>query len=392
MLISINKLMKRRRSIQKPSALIRIARPSVDRREIDAITGVLKSGRLVQGDAVANFEEAVARRCQLRHAIAVNSGTSALELAYKLAGISPGDTVLVPSFTFCATANAAEILGANVRFCDVDLETFNASNATLEPALTKNTSAVCVVHQFGLMADMTSISRLLGKRTLIEDAACAIGATFKGKPIGHFGTCAILSFHPRKAITTGEGGMILTNHKLLADQARALRSHGIGSGVLRFAPLFADEHAPGHNMRMTELQAAIGNIQLSKLDLILKRRRRIARWYHDELSHLQEIQLPTEPTDRLHTYQSYVCLIRKNSKRTGAHIIKALAQAGIESRPGAHAIHTLSYYRKKYHIQPSALPNSLFAMQNSFALPIYPTLKEAEVDRIVTIVKKIFSI
>jgi len=367
---------------------IRITTPAFTPDEIRAVCDVLQSGWLTQGKAVKRFEEKVATRCGAPFAATCNSGTSALQLAYLAAGICPGDEIIVPSFGFVATANALETIRAKIRFCDIDPQTFNASSADFEHALTSSTKGLVTVHQFGQMSGTKYITKLARDRQLllIEDAACALGAQEDNKHPGHLSDCATFSFHPRKIITTAEGGMVVTRNQTLHETVLALRSHGM-TGLMNTS--IQDCSLVGYNMRLTEIQGALGELQVNRLDEIISRRRQIARCYNDRLKKCSTLTLPTENPGSIHTYQSYVCLLQKDCTLTGNDIIAKLAAKSIESRPGAHAIHTLPYYKTKYGLDSHSLKNSTYASEKSFALPIHQGLSDSDVEEVVTALKEI---
>ncbi|MHC4799992.1 MAG: DegT/DnrJ/EryC1/StrS family aminotransferase, partial [Planctomycetota bacterium] len=284
---------------------IPLAKPSLDEREVKAVRRVLSSGRVVQGSEVETFENTIAEMHRAQHCIVVSSGTAALHICYLALGVGPGDAVFIPSFAWPSAANMAVVVGAHPVFVDVLPATYNIDPADLRIRIQQCTEhkwgiprAVVPVHEFGLAADMDTILNIAREFDLVavEDAACALGATYKGKPVSTFGKMAIFSFHPRKAVTTGEGGAIITNDDFLAEKCRMLRNHG---QVFRNGK--RDFQVAGLNYRMTEIQAAIGQVQLNKFPEILKRRREIASQYLSELSKFLGISLPANNPE--HTWQ-----------------------------------------------------------------------------------------
>ena len=377
---------------------IPITKPSLDQADRLSVLDPLDSGWLVQGPRVAQFERAVAEYVGTPHAIATTSCTAALHLALLALGIGRGDEVILPSFTFVATANAIECTGARPIFVDIDLSTFNLSPADAEAAVTERTRAIIPVHLFGLAADMDATLALADRHglTVIEDAACAIGTTYRGRHVGTLGTIGCFSFHPRKVITTGEGGMAVTGDPELATRLRALRNHGtMVSDLERHrtgCQTLPDYPLSGLNYRMTDIQGALGASQMTRLESLLQRRQQLAGRYDVALSGMPGLVTPMCQSASRHSYQSYVCRID-----TGAldctlaqgteirhHLMAALDEAGIATRQGTHAVHMLSYYRERYALVADALPHSQTADQLSIALPLYPQMTEAEQDEVLT--------
>ena len=368
-----------------------ITRPALDAREIEAIRAPLLSGWVAQGPQVEAFERAVARFTGAGHAIATSSGTTALHLALAGLGLGPGDEVIVPAFTWIATANAVEYVGARPVFCDVSVRDFNLDPKRLERCVSKATRAIIPVHLFGLPTSMGPLLERArgGKLLLIEDAACALGTYIDDVHVGTLGQAGCFSFHPRKIITTGEGGMVVTDDDELAARCRSLRNHGAGepgpAGLGAFDRL-------GFNYRMTDLQGAMGVVQMDKLDTILRRRAVLAGRYDALLADLPWLRVPQVPRGVTHAYQSYVCLFAP-AEPTPANcpalhtarnsLMRSLAQRGVTTRPGTHAVTTLGYYRDRYGIDPNQFPGALLADRLSLTLPLYPQMTEAEQDYVV---------
>ncbi len=294
--------------------MIRLSKPDIRDEDIARAVAVLRSGMLVQGENVLAFERKLAAFADLPHAVAVSSGTAALHLALKALDIGPGDTVIAPAFTFPATANVIELCGAQPVFVDVDPATFNLDLNSLEATLerlmanremARRVKAVLPVHTFGQMLDMEQLNAMCRRWNLpvVEDAACAIGATFRGRPAGAWGTMGCFSFHPRKAVTTGEGGIVTSDDDALANRVRALRNHGLDPT----API-QDFIMPGYNYRMTEFQAALGLTQMTKLSRIIPARR-VAALRYDALLASGPLQSPRVLPGANHVYQSYVALL-----------------------------------------------------------------------------------
>jgi dTDP-4-amino-4,6-dideoxygalactose transaminase len=368
---------------------IPITRPLFDDRESQAVADVLRSGWVSQGPRVGEFEAAFARYAGSRHAVATSSCTSALHMALVALGIEAGDEVLLPAFTFVATANAVEYCRATPVFVDIDLDTFNIDLGQIERRITPRTRAIMPVHLFGLAANMPAILDIARRHRLrvIEDAACAVGTRTSGRHAGTFGDAGCFSFHPRKVITTGEGGMLITDDGALAQRVRSLRNHAaVVSDLERHAangaqlPGFPEI---GFNYRMTDVQAAIGIAQMEKLDAILDRRRALAARYDTALRPISWLRTPHVPAGDVHSYQSYVVLIARDAPTSRDQLAAALEGCGIATRQGTHAVHALECYRTRYGLSPQDLPNSWEADQRSLTLPLYPTMTVAEHDRVV---------
>lgn len=355
-----------------------LARPRVGAEELEEVRAVLESGILTQGPKVAELERMVAELVGVPHAFATTSATTALHLALVAAGIGPGDEVLVPDFTFPATANVVVQQGATPVLVDVDLETFALDPGDLERRITPRSRAVMPVHPFGLSADMDAMAAIAERHGLavIEDAACALGATIDGRQVGSIGLAGCFSFHPRKSITTGEGGMITTSDDDLAGHIGLLRSHG---GV-REGGRFRFEVA-GFNYRMSDILAAVGVAQLRRLDEHLAARRALAAAYDERFAGWEALRTPVTPHGRTHTYQSYVVLLDEAVDRDG--VIAALAADGIESTIGTYALHAEPFFARTYGLHAGHLRRSWRAVRSTLALPLHGALREAEVDEVV---------
>src|SRR4051812_42057917 len=299
----------------RPPRRVQIAAPSMGEEEWQAVREPLLSGWLTQGPKVAAFERAFAERHKVKYALATTSCTTALHLALAALDIGPGDEVIVPSFTWVATANAVLYCGAKPVLCDVDRRTNNIAPASVAARITSRTKAVIPVHLFGLCVDMDALRAVLPPHIkILEDAACAAGAAYHGSPAGGLGDAACFSFHPRKSITTGEGGMLVTNNEALAQRANVLRNHGASiseeqrhQGAQPY--LMASFDALGFNYRMTDLQAAIGLVQLGKLDGFIAERQHWARFYAEQLADIEWLHHPVQPDDGRHAWQAYVTYV-----------------------------------------------------------------------------------
>jgi perosamine synthetase len=378
---------------------IPITRAVFDESEAQAVAEVLRSGWVVQGPRVAEFETGFKRYTALPEAVACTSCTAGLHLALLAEGIGPGDEVVVPSFTWVASANAVLYVGATPVLADVSLDTFNLTAEELERRLTPRTRAVMAVHLFGLAAEMAPIMELARARGLrvIEDAACALGTLYRGRHVGAIGDAAAFSFHPRKAITTGEGGMYTTTDPGRAARVRSLRDHGAAKSdharhTGKGAALLPVFEMVGYNYRMTDLQAAVGVAQLAKLETVLDARIARAKRYDELLGSIDGLVQPVEPADHRHSYQSYVCRVPVDeiSEREvrAAHgfrnaVMHALEEDRIATRQGTHAVHLLGYYARTYGLRPMDYPNAFAADHLSLSLPLYATMTDAEQDRVV---------
>ncbi|MDB2497681.1 DegT/DnrJ/EryC1/StrS family aminotransferase [Alphaproteobacteria bacterium] len=376
------------------SMQVPIARTQLTEDEIHSVLGPLHSGWLVQGPKVREFEEKWSAFTGAQHSIAVTSCTAALHLSLAALGFGPGDEAIVPAFTWISTANVVEHLGGKVVFCDIDLDTFNLDVAQLKSKITSRTKAILPVHLFGLAADMAAISDLAKKRHLwiVEDAACGFGSRHKRQHVGTFGDTGCFSFHPRKSITTGEGGMITTQSSELAEKLRCLRDHGAAMSDLQrhmgARPyLLADHPDAGYNQRMTDIQAALGAAQMDRAQAIIQERQRLASRYDAAFANLPWLKVPACPEGFEHSYQSYPCLFQPEpyTRESIPRINQArnawmdeLQQAGISTRPATHAVHMLKFYREKYQLKSEDFPNAWAANDCSISLPLFHGMTEAE--------------
>jgi perosamine synthetase len=378
---------------------IPISKPFFGEEEKRAIIEPLETGWVVQGPKVAEFEARFAAYAKTPHALATTSATTALHMALVALGVGPGDEVIVPAFTWVASANVVELQGATPVFVDIELDTFNIDVTKIEAAITKKTKAIMPVSLFGVSADMNAVMAIAKKHGLkvIEDAACATGAWYKGHHAGTLADAGCFSFHPRKAITTGEGGMLITADAKVAEHARSLRDHGATKSDLARhlgarSYVLPDFNVVGFNYRMTDFQGAVGVVQMGRLAHIIEERTVRAKRYDAVLSGLGWLRPPTTPADYVHGYQSYVCLFRPEAP-TVANVetlharrnalMDALEGAGIATRPGTHAVHMLGFYRERYGIKPEDFPNAYLADRLTLALPLYAQLTTEEQDYVV---------
>jgi perosamine synthetase len=377
--------------------VIQIAKPSMDEREWLALKEPLESGWLTQGPKVAAFEQAFAERHQVKHAKAVSNCTTALHLALLAVGVKPGDAVIVPSFTWVSTANAVEYCGAKPIFCDIDPQTYNMDPHSLEKtigdALSKgeNLKAVIPVHLFGLCAEMDSILKIAKFHNLavVEDAACASGSLYKNHPAGSMGDVGCFSFHPRKVLVTGEGGMCTTNNEALAEKIDCLRNHGASfSEEQRHhsnAPyLMADFDCLGYNYRMSDLHGAVGLVQLEKLNGFITERNKWAALYDRELASIGWLTLPARLTDYKTNWQAYVCRVKDDAPCSRDQLLAMLYEKGISCRAGTQAVHMLGYYRNKYQLSEDHCPVSYATYHDSIALPLHNRMTEQDYNYIIS--------
>ncbi len=357
---------------------IAIALPVTGEEEWAALKDPLESGWLTQGPKVAAFEKTFAARHDVAHALATTSCTTALHLALATLGIGPGDEVIVPAFTWVSTANVVLYCGATPVFADVDPATFNLDVEDALRRVTSRTKAVIPVHLFGLCADIDALRTALPDHVrIVEDAACAAGAAYKGRPAGGLGDFACFSFHPRKSITTGEGGMLTTNDPALAEKAEKLRNHGasVSEEVRHNGPrpyLLPDFNLLGFNYRMTDLQGAVGLVQLGKLDDFIAARARAAAAYRDALSGLNWLRCPDEPMDGQHAWQAFVTYVDPDGAPLARNdIMERLEARGIATRPGTHAVHMLGYYRERFGLNPDDYPGARDCDRHSMAIPLH---------------------
>ncbi len=369
---------------------IQISLPSTGEEEWQAAREPLMSGWLTQGPKVAAFEKAFGERHQVPHALAVTSCTTGLHLALVGLGIGPGDEVIVPAFTWVATANVVLYCGATPVFADVDPVTCNIDVADVRRRLTQCTRAVIVVHLFGLCADMYALRAALPAGVkIIEDAACAAGASFKGTPAGGLGDVAAFSFHPRKSITTGEGGMVTTRDPDLAGLMEKLRNHGaeISEEQRHKGPrpyLLPDFNLLGFNYRMTDLQGAVGLVQLGKLDRFIAERQQWAEFYRERLSALGWLRMPVFPETGNHAWQAFVTRVDPaTAPMPRNELMERLQQRGIATRPGTHAVHILNYYRDRFGLAPDDYPGARDCDANTMAIPLHNRMSDEDYDYVV---------
>lgn len=391
---------------------IPITKPFFDNCEKEAILKALETGWLVQGPYVAEFERLFSEFTAAKFAKAVSSCTAALHLALDSLDIKSGDEVIVPSFTYIASANAVEYTGAGTIFCDIELKTFNIDVREAEKILAndkkRKIKAIMPVNLFGLCADLPEITELAKRYNLkvVEDSACGLGARIGGRHSGTFGDVGCFSFHPRKAVTTGEGGMLVTDEAKIANKVLSLRDHGASMSDFdrhkgKNGSLLPEFKMLGYNYRMTDLQGALGVCQMKKASMIIEKRKSIARRYNEALKDSPALLAPYTPEGFIHSYQSYVCIFTggKDISRLTMNMIDGinaarndfmmkLEEKGISVRQGTHAVHTMGYYKQKYNLEDMDYLYSYAADRLSVALPLYAEMTDEEFSHVIANIKE----
>ena len=355
--------------VQGEGARIRLGRPDVGARELAEVEEVFESGMLTMGPKVPEFEAELARACEVSYALAVSSGTAALHLAVGALGLEPGDEVLVPAYTFPATGNVVALSGLRPVLVDVDPVTMNVDPAKIEVG--PRTKAVLAVHLFGRPAPLEELPDGL---LVLEDAAGALGARRRGRACGGLGLLGCLSFHPRKIVTTGEGGAVTTNDAAVAEAVAAARNHGWRSLVPPDLP------APGLNYRLSDILCAVGLPQLRRLDELLAARTRIAAGYTERLRHLP-VLLPSAEAGDVHGWQAYVLQVADRDR-----VLAELRTQGIEAQIGTYALHRLGAYRDQ-----GSFPGATQVFERALALPFHTQLTDADLDRVAGALDKLVS-
>jgi perosamine synthetase len=338
---------------------VRLAWPDVGAEEAAAVAEVLETGQLTMGPTVAEFEAELARACGVEHAVAVSSGTAALHLAVLALGVGPGDEVIVPAYTFPATANVVALAGARPVLADVDPQTFNLDPAKVE--LGPRTKAIVPVHLFGRPARLEGLPE-----PLLEDAAGALGARYRGRPCGGLGAAGCLSFHPRKIVTTGEGGAVTTNDAELAERVRSYRHHGWSP-----SDRYNDIPSGAFNYRLSDLLCAVGIPQVRRLEQLVAARERVAAGYAERLAGLP-VRLPTADEGDRHGWQAYVVQLDRRDEA-----MARLRASGIQCQIGTYALHRLSAYRDQ-----GRFPGADVCFERALALPLHSRLTHSDLDRV----------
>jgi len=373
--------------------MIPIAKPFLTKDEAQGAYDTILTGWVTQGPKVEEFEKKFCEYTGAKYAAAVSNCTTALHLAMIISEIGAGDEVITPSMSYVASANCIKYVGATPVFGEVDKETYNLNVSHAESLITEKTKAIILVHQLGMPADIDAFRKLTDKYKikLIEDAACAIGSSYKGKKIGSHSEIVCFSFHPRKVITTGEGGMITTSDESIYRKVKLLRQHGMSvndrerheAGKL----IFEDHIVLGYNYRMTDIQAAIGLRQLEKLDHIIEERRKIALKYIEELKDVDCIELPEEKTGYFSNYQSFSIYLKESAPVSRNEIMQKLLEAGISSRRGVLTAHRETSYLDNY--KDLKLPVSEDACDRSFMIPLFIPMDSEDIEHVISTIKQI---
>ena len=382
---------------------IPISKTLLRENEINAALIPLKSGWLVQGKKVLEFENQWSSFTGTKYSIAVNSCTSGLELALRAMGIKSGDEIIVPAFTWISSASVIEHVGAKPVFCDISIDSFNVDVEKIEKLITKKTKCIIVVHLFGRAADMVSICDLAATYNLkiIEDAACGFGSYNSGEHVGTIGDIGVFSFHPRKSITTGEGGMVVTNNPSYNVEIRKLRDHGAKISDLQRHEgaqpyLLAEHDVAGFNYRLTDIQASIGVEQMKRCFQIIEERRQIAKTYINNFRSLEYLVTPQIDEVETHGFQSFACLFKpidlnlqnlETIHTLRNNWMRKLQDSGVSTRPATHAIHMLQVFAEKYGLKPTDFPNSLLANHCSISFPLYNGMSNKEQEYVIDQVK-----
>ena len=362
----------------------------IDNKDIKEVVKVLKSEWITQGPKVEEFEKAVAKYCQVKYAVAVSSGTAALHAAYSIAGIGPGDEVITTPLTFSATANCIIHCGGKPVFADIQEDTLNIDPKEIEKKITKRTKAIASVDFAGHPCDYDEILKIAKKHKLlvIEDAAHALGSEYRGKKIGSFADMTILSFHPVKVITTGEGGMILINRKDFYEKLKILRHHGIIKKPEKGSWYYEIEN-PGYNYRLTDFQCALGISQLKKIDKFIKRRREIVAKYNKSFKNIKEIIIPKEKNYVKSAWHIYPIQVQGIDRR---EIFEQLQKQGIGVQVHYLPLHLQPFFQKKFGYKAGDFPKAEKYYQRAITLPLFPKMTNGEVNRVISTVKKVINL
>lgn len=370
---------------------INVMVPWLGQEEVDAVAEAIASGWIAQGPRVAQFEQAFAETMQARYAVATSSCTAALHLSLVVAGVGAGDDVVVPSLSFVATTNAVRYVDANPVFADVDPLTGNVTGHTVAEALTPHTRAVIAVDQGGVPVDIDDIRSFTDQLNIvvIEDAACGAGSTYRGRPVGAGAEVAAWSFHPRKLLTTGEGGMLTTANPVWADRARHLREHAMSvSAADRHASVLppAEEYPEvGFNYRMTDLQAAVGLVQLGRLPEIVARRRELAVRYQEAIDEIPGLRAVADPEYGTGNFQSFWIEVGDLYPTDRDGLLEALAAAGISARRGIMAAHRQRPYLDL--IPDAGLPVTELLNDSTLIVPVFHQMTQEEQDRVIAVLR-----
>ena len=367
--------------------MIPIAKPYLTNEEAQAAYDTILTGWITQGPRVAEFEEKFAAYTGAKYAVAVSNCTTALHLAMIVAGVSAGDEVICPSMSYVATANCIRYVGAKPVFAEVNPVTYNLDVEDTERKITSRTKAILLVHQIGMPADIDAFQKLADKHglKLIEDAACAAGSSYKGKKIGSHSELVCFSLHPRKVISTGDGGFVTTNNEAYYQRMKLLRQHGMSvNDRVRHESsklIFEDHVEVGYNYRMTDIQAAVGIKQLEKLDWIVAERRKIAMKYHEAFKDIEYIRLPLEEEGYFTNYQSYSIYLKEDCPVSRNELMQKMLDDGIATRRGIMTAHRETAYKSEY--ADVSLPVSEDACDRSIILPLYIPMKDEDIWKVI---------
>ncbi len=367
--------------------MIPIAKPFLTKKEAKAAYDTILTGWITQGPRVAEFEQKFAAYTGAKFAVAVSNCTTALHLAMIVSGVGQDDEVICPSMSYIATANAIKYVGAIPVFAEINPTNYNLDIADVEKRINAKTKAILLVHQIGMPADIDAFKELAAKHhlKLIEDAACAAGSSYKGSKIGSHSELVCFSFHPRKVISTGDGGMITTNNEAYYNRLKLLRQHGMSvNDRTRHESskvIFEDHLEVGYNYRLTDIQAAVGIQQLEKLDWIIGKRRKIASRYHKAFKHIECLQLPLEKKGYFSNYQSYSIYLKDNCPISRNELMQKMLDAGISTRRGIMTSHRETAYKKE--CEGISLPVSEKASDQSIILPLYIPMKEEDIQKVI---------
>jgi dTDP-4-amino-4,6-dideoxygalactose transaminase len=374
--------------------MIPIAKPYLTEEEAKAAYDTILTGWITQGPRVKEFEEKFAAYTGAKYAVAVSNCTTALHLAMIVAGVGPGDEVICPSMSYIATANCIKYNGAKPVFAEINPDNYNIDLADTEKKITSKTKAILIVHQIGMPVDIDAFTKLADKYglKLIEDAACAAGSAYKGKKIGSHSELVCFSLHPRKVITTGDGGFITTNREDYYERMKLLRQHGMSvNDRVRHESskiIFEDHVELAYNYRMTDIQASVGIKQLEKLDWIVGERRKIANAYNEAFKYIDCFQLPIEKEGYFSNYQSYSVLLKENSPIARNELMQQLLDMGIASRRGIMTSHRETAYKTEY--AGLSLPVSEHVSDNSIILPLYVPMSQDDITTVIDGIRSIF--
>lgn len=362
------------------STQIPLVRLSLSPDDIGSVVDVLRSGQLVSGPVVESFERQLASYLKVRYAVCVSSGTAALHLGLMALGIGRGDEVVVPAFSYPASANAVEIAGARVTFVDSRPDCFNMDTSKIENIITSRTRAIMVVHNFGWPVDIAKVRSLSAKYDIpiFEDAACALGSSLRGERCGNLGRLAAFSFHPRKIVTTGEGGAVVTDDPALAKTVRELRNQGQAYAN------HIDFVAAGYNYRMTEFQAALGISQMKRFNAVLRARRKAAEYYNHAIGEIEYLRLPLHDGGSKLNSQTYAVFVENGWRNA---LIANLRAQGIEAGIGTYSIPHTAYYSESYNVNKAQYPNSLRFHKDLISLPLFENISNQEQERVISALK-----